>query len=380
MRADARSQERNVGTALSSWEACLSGLYWWKIRTATAGQSLPLLASLRRWSAAWLDCKPYDRISCANSPAASIPAETHASVRAQTVLFESDILRVRAVRCAATPGGCGPVEWSAANTIVFPEAGVFVKHLGRHAEVVADRAHAVFFTADRPYRVSHPALGGDDYLVLELRPAALADALHTVDPASAETPNAPFRRPAVRLPSNLVVRRRLLHHRIVRRVASALEVEETAAELLRDSVRAAAERPLEPHIRGRGAVRRVQIAEAAQLSIASRPEVGWTLATLARQIGCSPFHLAHVFRDVVGVSIHQYQIRTRLAAALDAVLDSERGLSAIAADVGFAHHSHFSEAFRRTFGITPSALRRDARASEIARLRRILTAPPSARE
>jgi AraC family transcriptional regulator len=301
-------------------------------------------------------------------------SKTHTSVRAQTVLFESDILRVRAVRCAAAPSGHGPIEWSAANTIVFPEAGVFVKHLGRHAAVVADRSHAVFFTADQPYRVSHPVPGGDDCLVLELRPAALADALHTNDPASAETPNAPFRRPAVRLPSNLILRRRLLHHRIVRRVASALEVEETAAELLRGSVRSAVERPLKTHRRGRDAVGQVDIAEAAQLTIASRPAARWTLATIARQIGCSPFHLAHVFRDVVGVSIHQYHIRARLAAALDDVLDSQCGLSAIAADAGFAHHSHFSHAFQRTFGVTPSVLRRDATASEITRLRRILIA------
>jgi AraC family transcriptional regulator len=295
-------------------------------------------------------------------------------VRAQTVLFESDILRVRAVRCAAAPGGCGPIEWSAANTIVFPEAGVFVKHLGRHAAVVADRSHAIFFTSDQPYRVSHPVPGGDDCLVLEFHRVALTDALHRSDPPSAETPNAPFRQPAVRLPSNLVLQRRLLHHRIVHRVASALEVEETAAELLRGSVRSAVERPLKTHTRGREAIDQIDIAGAAQLIIASRPAARWTLATIARQIGCSPFHLAHVFRDVVGVSMHQYQIRARLAAALDDVLDAQRGLSAIAADAGFAHHSHFSYAFRRTFGVTPSALRRNAAIRNITRLRRILTA------
>ena len=293
-------------------------------------------------------------------------------MRAQTVLFDSDIVRVRAVRCAAPAGGCGPIEWSAANTIVFPETGVFVKHLARHATLVADGAHAIFYTADRPYRVSHPLPGGDKCLVLELRPAALVETLHTVDPAAAETPNAPFRRPVARLSASLVIRRRLLHHRIVRRVASALEVEETAAELLREAVRAAAELPPERRTSGKDAARRVHIAEAAQLIIASRPGVRWTLAALAGQIGCSPFHLAHVFRDVVGMSIHKYHVRARLAAALDEVLDSDRGLSAIAADAGFAHHSHFSEAFRRTFAVTPSGLRRDAAASEIARLRRLI--------
>jgi AraC family transcriptional regulator len=293
-------------------------------------------------------------------------------VRAQTILFDSDIVRVRAVHCCAPAGGCAPVEWPETHSIVFAETGVFMKHLGRNTAVVADRGHAVFFTANRPYRVSHPMPGGDDCLVLELAPTALADALHTIDPDSAERADAPFRRPAVPLPPHVVARRRLLHHRIVRGVASPLEVEEGAVALLLASVRASTAHDGEP--RGRESARRGGIVESAQLLIASQATTRWTLYTLAQRIGCSPFHLAHVFSEVVGVSIHQYQLRVRLGAALDQVVDSDRGLSAIAVDAGFTHHSHFSAAFRRAFGITPSALRRDASSRDVSRLRKILTA------
>jgi len=292
-------------------------------------------------------------------------------VRANTILFDSDIVRVRAVHCCAPAGGCAPVEWPDTHGIVFAESGVFMKHLGRHHAVIADRGHAVFFTANRPYRVSHPMPGGDDCLVLELASSALADALRTIDPASADRSEAPFRRPSVPLPPPVVARRRLLHHRMVRGVASPLEVEEEAVALLRASVRATVEdRPLS-HPR---ATRRSGIAEAAQLIIAAEATARWTLRTLAHRIGCSPFHLAHVFRDTVGVSIHQYQLLVRLGAALDALLDSDRGLGAIAVDAGFTHHSHFSAAFRRAFGITPSTLRREATSRDVARLRKILTA------
>jgi AraC family transcriptional regulator len=294
-------------------------------------------------------------------------------VRAQTILFDSDIVRVRAVHCCAPAGGCAPTEWSETHSVVFAETGVFMKHLSRHAAVVADRAHAVFFTANRPYRVSHPMPGGDDCLVLELAPPALAEVLQTVDPAAAERSDAPFRRAAVPLPPHVVVRRRLLHHRIVRGVTSALEVEEDAVALLRASVGASAEGVRQS--RSRDTARQPDIAEAAQLIVASQATTRWTLRTLAQLIGCSPFHLAHVFRDAVGVSIHQYQLRVRLGAALDEVLDSERGLSAIAVDAGFTHHSHFSAASRRAYGITPSALRRDAASRDVTRLRKILTAP-----
>ena len=238
-------------------------------------------------------------------------------MRANTILFHSDIVRVRAVHCAAAAGGCAPTEWSETHSIVFAEAGVFVKHLSRHAAVVADSGHAVFFSANRPYRVSHPMPGGDDCLVLEPSSSALADALRIVDPVSAERPESPFRRAAIPLPPHLVVRRRLLHHRLVRGVAGALEVEEGALALLGASVRASAERAPAPQPAGREARRRAELAEAAQLIIASQAADRWTLRALARRIGCSPFHLARVFRDVVGLSIHQYQLRARLSAALD---------------------------------------------------------------
>jgi AraC family transcriptional regulator len=298
-------------------------------------------------------------------------------VRAQTILFDSDIVRVRAVHCCAPAGGCAPVEWPDTHGIVFAESGVFMKHLGRHSAVIADRGHAVFFTANRPYRVSHPMPGGDDCLVLELASPVLADLLHTIDPASAERSEAPFRRPSVPLSPAVVARRRLLHHRIVHGVASPLEVEEGAVALLHASVCATVEHEPVSH---RRATRRSGIAEAAQLIIAAQATTRWTLRSLAQRVGCSPFHLAHVFRDAVGVSIHQYQLLVRLGAALDELLDSDRGLGAIAVDAGFTHHSHFSAAFRRAFGITPSTLRRDATSRDVTRLRKILTAPSDTRE
>jgi transcriptional regulator GlxA family with amidase domain len=60
-----------------------------------------------------------------------------------------------------------------------------------------------------------------------------------------------------------------------------------------------------------------------------------------------------------------------MAAALDEVLDSRRDLTTIGIALGFSSHSHFTACFRASFGVTPSALRRGARAAQI---RKILTA------
>ena len=51
----------------------------------------------------------------------------------------------------------------------------------------------------------------------------------------------------------------------------------------------------------------------------------------------------------------------RLRASLDRVAAGE-DLSALAFDLGFSSHSHFSASFRRAFGVTPSRVRGLARA------------------
>lgn len=75
---------------------------------------------------------------------------------------------------------------------------------------------------------------------------------------------------------------------------------------------------------------------------------------LAKLAGVSPGHLARIFRRHVGLSIHQCLIELRLRASLELLLDM-RNIADVAAQLGFAHHSHFAAAFARAFGTTPSA-------------------------
>jgi AraC-like DNA-binding protein len=103
--------------------------------------------------------------------------------------------------------------------------------------------------------------------------------------------------------------------------------------------------------RNRRAVERVKEA------VASAPANRWTVATLADVANLSPFHLAHVFRQLVGTSLYDYVLHERLAQTIDAVLDGG-DLTVIALDAGFASHSHFTAHFRRFFGRTPTMLRR----------------------
>jgi AraC-like DNA-binding protein len=80
---------------------------------------------------------------------------------------------------------------------------------------------------------------------------------------------------------------------------------------------------------------------------------------VARAVHASPFHLARVFRERAGVPIHRYLTRLRLRAAIERLADGADDLTALALDLGFSSHGHFTDTFRREFGRTPSDVRRE---------------------
>ena len=81
----------------------------------------------------------------------------------------------------------------------------------------------------------------------------------------------------------------------------------------------------------------------------------------AREAGLSPFHFLRLFGDVVGVTPHQYLVRSRLRRAARLLADDDRSITDIALDVGFADLSNFVRTFRRAAGVSPRSFRRAAR-------------------
>jgi AraC-like DNA-binding protein len=82
------------------------------------------------------------------------------------------------------------------------------------------------------------------------------------------------------------------------------------------------------------------------------------LDAAAGQAGLSPFHFLRLFRKVLGVTPHQYLLRTRLRRAARLLAERERPVTDIAYEVGFGDLSNFVRSFRRAAGISPRGFRK----------------------
>jgi AraC-like DNA-binding protein len=85
------------------------------------------------------------------------------------------------------------------------------------------------------------------------------------------------------------------------------------------------------------------------------------LATCARTVGLSPYHFLRLFADVLGVTPHQYLVRTRLRRAARLLADGARSITDVALEVGFADLSNFVRTFGRAAGLSPRRFRQVAR-------------------
>lgn len=86
-----------------------------------------------------------------------------------------------------------------------------------------------------------------------------------------------------------------------------------------------------------------------------------TLHELASVACFSPFHFHRVFKLMTGETLKQFVIRVRLERALHRMAHGPRAsLTRIALDHGFASSSDFSRAFKKKYGLPPSAFDVDA--------------------
>ncbi|WP_407115500.1 helix-turn-helix transcriptional regulator [Bradyrhizobium sp. LMG 9283] len=81
------------------------------------------------------------------------------------------------------------------------------------------------------------------------------------------------------------------------------------------------------------------------------------LEQAAKQAGLSPFHFLRLFSSVLGVTPHQYLVRSRLRHAARKLADDDIAVTEIAYDVGFGDLSNFVRTFHRAAGVSPTKFR-----------------------
>jgi AraC-like DNA-binding protein len=251
------------------------------------------------------------------------------------------------------PGQRSGEEFSAQFQVCLPYRGLFVWHVGRH-DVVGDANQVLFVTGGESYRLSRPLSGGYGELIVTPDVGALSELAHTTRARLSGHPL--FARRCFRANPRLQsFRARFLHWATTSASeADDLEAEERVLTLLRaalrdDGGRCAACGPTTARL-----IRRTKEFLEAQLSSPIR------LMDVGNAVGASPAYLTDVFRRIEGIPLHRYLTQSRLARAL-VELPHAADLTALALEVGFSSHSHFSAAFRRAFGCTPSRFRETTR-------------------
>jgi AraC-like DNA-binding protein len=85
------------------------------------------------------------------------------------------------------------------------------------------------------------------------------------------------------------------------------------------------------------------------------------LEKAAGQADISPFHFLRLFSGVLGVTPHQYLVRSRLRHAARLLADDGRSITDVAYDVGFGDLSNFVRTFHRAAGVSPRRFREASR-------------------
>jgi len=293
-------------------------------------------------------------------------------------LYQSAVVSVYDYQCRAHRSGPGEEEHSDTSEIVLMRHGVFCRHFGRRS-VTADLNQVAFFSKGSASRVSHPADCGDRGSVFRVTEHVLSDMIRDFDPAIDDHPELPFPR-ATALSSSRIHWRHLHIIGRLQRVALSppepLWADEVILELIGDVLDAAFDAKKPPYQNRRKGTDAdyAQRCEAAKAYLAGRVGESVTLDQLARSVNMSPFHFARIFRQLSGMPPHRYLLQLRLQAALERLHEGEKDLTALALDLGFSSHGHFSDTFRREFHRTPSQVRRTASNKTLHKMRKNLEA------
>jgi len=275
------------------------------------------------------------------------------------IIFQSPALQIGLFRCPPSVPefeDTGPIRIG--HLLVFPRTSVRITHRGGEP-IIADPNLVMFYNCQQEYRRTKVSERGDICEWFAFSPTLLVGALANVDRAAAEQLEKPFRFTHGPIAGTIYLQQRSAVEHILRMAQpDPLFVEETMCGVL-DAVLHGAYRAHDGDMRSApySQQQHLNLTRATQELLAARYCEALTLADLAAELPSSPFQLCRIFRRQTGYSIHQYLNQLRLRTALEAIAHGAEDLTRLALDLGYASHSHFTQAFRPAFGLPPGRWR-----------------------
>jgi AraC-like DNA-binding protein len=263
-----------------------------------------------------------------------------------TILLQRPSISVSDFRCSAIPGDTPYVERFACHSISYVRKGSFGCHSrGRLFELVAGSI-LVGHPGDE-YLCRHDHVCGDECLSFFLSPGlveAIGDRAEIWQVGG--VPPLP----------ELMVLGELAQAAVDGRSDAGLdEIGQLLASRFVEVVSGRAAQPVPVAARDR----RRAVETALWIDAHSHRQID--LEDAAGEAGLSPFHFLRLFSGVLGVTPHQYLVRSRLRHAARRLADEGGSITDIAYDVGFGDLSNFVRTFHRAAGVSPLRFRQASR-------------------
>ncbi|MEM7031210.1 MAG: helix-turn-helix transcriptional regulator [Chloroflexota bacterium] len=275
-------------------------------------------------------------------------------------IFKSPLLQIGLFRCYRDNPNftdTGPIQ---NHILVFPRTSVRIHHRDK-PPIVASPNVVMFYNKNQTYCRYPVSVEGDLCEWFAFQADLIIDALTEYDPAVSERLETPFT--LTHGPSDAfsyLQQRAIVEHSHNTTPIHEGYIETMALAILERAVGQAYNtqgRYKRPPSQKTEKLHQTLVYEA-QAQLARNFQEPLTLTSLADYLHTSVYHLCRIFRRYTGYTLQQYLDQIRLRTALDAILHDKKSLTSIAHDLGYAHHSHFAQAFRKSFGLPPSAFRK----------------------
>jgi AraC family transcriptional regulator len=252
-------------------------------------------------------------------------------------------------RCAAGPGDVPFIELHRSYSVSYVRKGTFgYRARGASHELVA--GCVLVGSPGDEYVCTHDHACGDECLSFQLEP-------EVVDAISEGTGAKGFWRTGALPPlPELMVLGELAQ--AAAQGASDLGVDEAALLFAHRFAQVASGRQSQPQTT---AARDRRRAVEAALWIDANAQAPLDLATIAGAAELSAFHFLRLFARVLGVTPHQYLVRSRLRRAARLLAEDCGAITQVALDAGFNDLSNFVRTFHRAARVSPRAFRRAAK-------------------